>query len=204
MSRFLLGLILFSVLFSFGLNEFADAKGADEPCSYLDKNHYHKYSYDSVKGTASCVKVDYWVPERCGNIAGLYLTDSACQPPKPAEQTSETEQQREQQQREQQPTPQSTPQPTNNKPKPVQDDKSWMLWMTLIGIFFAIVLLGITKSRRGHSRGFGSYDNRPSSRQLGYLSDLGYDGQMPDSSADASDRITDIENGGDGHIDDDR
>jgi hypothetical protein len=103
MSRFLLGLILFSVLFSFGLNEFADAKGADEPCSYLDKNHYHKYSYDSVKGTASCVKVDYWVPERCGNIAGLYLTDSACQPPKPVEQTSTDEQQqREQQQREQQ------------------------------------------------------------------------------------------------------
>ncbi|MBT5992823.1 MAG: hypothetical protein HOG69_00380, partial [Thaumarchaeota archaeon] len=44
--------------------EFAEAKGPDEPCNYLDKNHWLKYSYDSAKGTASCVKVDYWVPER--------------------------------------------------------------------------------------------------------------------------------------------
>ena len=80
--------------------EFAEAKGPDEPCNYLDKNHWLKYSYDSAKGTASCVKVDYWVPERCGNIAGLYLTDPACQAPK-GPTPEELQEQREQEQREQ-------------------------------------------------------------------------------------------------------
>ena len=79
--------------------EFAEAKGPDEPCNYLDKNHWLKYSYDSAKGTASCVKVDYWVPERCGNIAGLYLTDPACQAPK-GPTPEELQEQREQEQRE--------------------------------------------------------------------------------------------------------
>ena len=80
--------------------EFAEAKGPDEPCNYLDKNHWLKYSYDSAKGTASCVKVDYWVPERCGNIAGLYLTDPACQAPK-GPTPEELQEQREREQREQ-------------------------------------------------------------------------------------------------------
>ena len=82
--------------------EFAEAKGPDEPCNYLDKNHWLKYSYDSAKGTASCVKVDYWVPERCGNIAGLYLTDPACQAPKgPTPEELKEQREREQEQREQ-------------------------------------------------------------------------------------------------------
>ena len=82
--------------------EFAEAKGPDEPCNYLDKNHWLKYSYDSAKGTASCVKVDYWVPERCGNIAGLYLTDPACQAPKgPTPEELQEQREREQREREQ-------------------------------------------------------------------------------------------------------
>ena len=82
----LLGIFLSLTLlmsgFGYGVN-YADAKGPGEPCNYLDRHHSLKISYDGSKypGVAYCEKVDYWVPEKCGKIAGLYKTDNDCQPP---------------------------------------------------------------------------------------------------------------------------
>ena len=76
---FVIGLLLLiSTPFSF-LNN-AEARGADEPCSYLKKYSYIKISAEPL----NCKKVDYRVPEECGRIAGLYLTDIRCQAPAPA------------------------------------------------------------------------------------------------------------------------
>ena len=71
-------LLLVGTPFSF-LNN-AEARGADEPCSYLKKYSYIKISAEPL----NCKKVDYRVPEECGRVAGLYLTDIRCQAPAPA------------------------------------------------------------------------------------------------------------------------
>ena len=44
-----------------------------------------KYLMILRKAKQRAKKVDYWVPEKCGKIAGLYKTDPACQPPEPQE-----------------------------------------------------------------------------------------------------------------------
>ena len=56
---------------------YAEARGDDEPCSYRLPHSFLKISNDPWK----CEKVDYWVPEKCGIKAGLYKTDTTCQPP---------------------------------------------------------------------------------------------------------------------------
>ena len=57
--------------------EFAEARSPDEPCSYNKSNSYLKISNEPW----TCQKVNYWVPEKCGIIEGLYKTDPACQAP---------------------------------------------------------------------------------------------------------------------------
>ncbi len=72
---------VFFVFFVFLLSSFipiADARGADEPCNYLDMHHYLKISSNPWQ----CQKVDYWVPDKCGRFGELYKTDPECQPPK--------------------------------------------------------------------------------------------------------------------------
>ena len=67
---------------------YAEAKGPDEPCSYLNDN-YLKISYNEATRKAVCQTteqvfgIDFPVPDKCGRIAGLYLTDKSCQPPPP-------------------------------------------------------------------------------------------------------------------------
>ena len=56
---------------------YAEARGDGEPCSYRMPHSFLKISNDPWK----CEKVDYWVPEKCGIKAGLYKTDTTCQPP---------------------------------------------------------------------------------------------------------------------------
>lgn len=89
--RFLLCFSLSLLLFTPILNEFADARLPDDPCSFTKKHSYIKLSYNEQTRQHMCEKVDYWVPERCGKIAGLYKTDSACQPPKPVPPVPHTE-----------------------------------------------------------------------------------------------------------------
>ena len=72
-------LVLLLITTSFSFLNNAEARGADEPCSYLKKYSYVKISAEPL----NCKKVDYRVPEECGRIAGLYLTDSRCQAPSP-------------------------------------------------------------------------------------------------------------------------
>jgi len=68
--------------------EFAEARGPDEPCSFMKPNSYLKISNEPW----TCQKVNYWVPEKCGIIEGLYKTDLTCHEP-----TKEEREQREQQ-----------------------------------------------------------------------------------------------------------
>ena len=98
--KFTIFLILPLIFLTYGIQNIpeVDARSATEPCSYTKSNSFLKISNEPW----TCKKVDYWVPEKCGIYEGIYKTDAACQPPKPVEQTSITEQQREQQQREQQ------------------------------------------------------------------------------------------------------
>ena len=73
--------------------------------------------------------------------------------------------------------------------------------IAIVGIIIlAIVLTAFQK--RGPVV-FGSYRNPPSAKQMRYLHSLGYRGPMPDSSRDAHEIISDIENGGDGYFDED-
>ena len=71
----------------------------------------------------------------------------------------------------------------------------------IVGIII-LAIVAAAFQKRG-PRVFGSYNNPPSVKQLRYLRDLGYSGPMPDSSRDAHERISDLENGGDGTFDDD-
>ena len=78
--KFVLGIILSIILLMSGLGydvNYAEARGDDEPCSYTSPHSFLKISNDPWK----CEKVDYWVPEKCGIKAGLYKTDTSCQPP---------------------------------------------------------------------------------------------------------------------------
>ena len=68
--------------------EFAEARSPDEPCSFMKPNSYLKISNEPW----TCQKVNYWVPEKCGIIEGLYKTDLTCHEP-----TKEEREQREQQ-----------------------------------------------------------------------------------------------------------
>ena len=72
-------LVLLLIVTSFSFQNYAEAREATEPCSYLSKYSYIKITAKPL----NCKKVDYHVPEECGKIAGLYLTDSRCQPPAP-------------------------------------------------------------------------------------------------------------------------
>jgi hypothetical protein len=89
--RYLVFFSLFFLLFSPILSEFADARLPDDPCSFTKKHSYIKLSYNEQTRQHACEKVNYWVPERCGKIAELYKTDSACQPPKPISQPTPSE-----------------------------------------------------------------------------------------------------------------
>ena len=94
--RYSLCFALFVILFSPILDEFVEARGPDEPCSYNKSNSYLKISNEPW----TCKKVNYWVPEKCGIIEGLYKTDPACQAPTgPTD--KELQDQREQREREQ-------------------------------------------------------------------------------------------------------
>jgi hypothetical protein len=63
--------------------EFAEARLPTDACFQGDsqKNYWIKLSYDEQTKQHNCKKVNYWVPEKCGIIAGLYKTDPACQAP---------------------------------------------------------------------------------------------------------------------------
>ena len=86
------------------LDEFAEARLPTDACyqGNSQKNYWIKLSYDEQTKQHYCEKVDYWVPERCGIIAGLYLTDTACQAPKgPTDKELQDQREREQREREQ-------------------------------------------------------------------------------------------------------
>jgi len=82
-------LIIFTASFVLEIKP-AEARGPDEPCSYIpSKMKYEikiKHNYETgipdCKTTEELFGVKFVVPPKCGKIAGLYLTDKACQPPK--------------------------------------------------------------------------------------------------------------------------
>ena len=150
----LLGIFLSLTLlisgFGYGVN-YADAKGPDEPCNYLDRHHSIKISHDGSKypGVAHCEKVDYWVPEKCGKIAGLYKTDSECQPPpvlvsEPA------------------PTPAPTPTPTaTDMPPPSQfPPTESILFFALVIMIPIVILIAKNRHRRKSSANRSFYTSR--------------------------------------------
>ena len=83
-------LIIFTASFILEINS-AEAREATAHCATIGKNKDRmiKISYDQATGTHVCETtlkhfgVDFTVPDRCGQIAGLYLTDKSCQPPPP-------------------------------------------------------------------------------------------------------------------------
>jgi len=86
--------------------EFAEARLPTDACFQGDsqKNYWIKLSYDEQTKQHNCKKVNYWVPEKCGIIAGLYKTDPACQAPtgptpEELQEQRERQEQREQEQR---------------------------------------------------------------------------------------------------------
>ena len=146
----LLGIFLSLTLlisgFGYGVN-YADAKGPDEPCNYLDRHHSLKISYDGSKypGVTHCEKVDYWVPERCGKIAGLYKTDSACQPPAvPVSEPVPTPAPAPV------PTPAGTPAPT--KPDQLSPTDGTIAWIGIMIMFVILSILLSKKIRMGRKR----------------------------------------------------
>ena len=86
--------------------EFAEARLPTDACFQGDsqKNYWIKLSYDEQTKQHNCKKVNYWIPEKCGIIAGLYKTDPACQAPtgptpEELQEQRERQEQREQEQR---------------------------------------------------------------------------------------------------------
>ena len=121
---------------------YAEARGDTELCSYTKPHSYLKISYDPWE----CKKVDYWVPEKCGKIAGLYKTDSDCQPPPEPTSTPAPA-----------PAPAPTPAPTpasTSAPTPApKSDNPWHI--VGIIIFALIVLYVANKIRKKISNDFG-------------------------------------------------
>ena len=82
-------LIIFTASFVLEIKP-AEAREATAHCATIgpNKDRMIKISYDQATGKHVCYTtlkhfgVDFTVPDRCGQIAGLYLTDKACQPPK--------------------------------------------------------------------------------------------------------------------------
>ncbi len=194
MKYFLVVIVLIALLF-FGFQEKVEAREATEPCSYLDKNHYIKISSNPWQ----CAKVNYWVPEKCGKIEGLYKTDPDCKPT-----ISQT-----------QPTSIPLPKPSQSSPPTLQENRESMSSGIIIGIVVLIVIIGIgikikslTNQKNnsffktsGFSRSYNRFKkscsfivdpksygrpyNPPTSKQLDALDKLGYRGAKPKSSAHA-------------------
>ena len=82
-------LIIFTASFVLEIKP-AEARDAHAPCKFSgpNKDRWIKISHDYSTGKPKCEKtidwygVDFSVPEKCGKIPGLYLTDKDCQPPK--------------------------------------------------------------------------------------------------------------------------
>ena len=175
MAKFALGIILSIILLMSGLGydvNYAEARGPDEPCAYTDKHHWLKISYDSQKGEATCKKVDYWVPEKCGKIAGLYKTDPACQPPEPQEEPKQEPKQEPQKesQQEQIPVPKQQAAPADLAYQQYQSGKSGgmdsglIMWLLIVGgIVVAVIIIARTlitgEFHLGASQ-FGDYDDK--------------------------------------------
>ena len=152
----LLGIFLSLTLlisgFGYGVN-YADAKGPDEPCNYLDRHHSIKISYDGSKypGVAYCEKVDYWVPEKCGKIAGLYKTDSECQPPPVlvSEPSPEPE-----------PVPEPVPTATDTPPPSQFPPTESILFFALVIMIPIVILIAKNRHRRKSSANRSFYTSR--------------------------------------------
>ena len=82
-------LIIFTASFVLEIKP-AEARGPDEPCSYISSvmkyeikiKHNYQTGISDCKSTEELFGVKFVVPPKCGKIAGLYLTDKDCQPPK--------------------------------------------------------------------------------------------------------------------------
>ena len=188
MAKFALGIILSIILLMSGLGydvNYAEARGPDEPCAYLDKHYWLKISYDSQKGEATCKKVDYWVPEKCGIKAGLYKTDASCQlPPAAAEQAPA-----EPAPAQPKPTPPFTQEEqleSEQKPSVQKNSDSMFLGIMVGIIILGIIGIGILFARKilggsggGSGGGYyvtdGGYDDRRKIRSLGGSDDGEYD-----------------------------
>ena len=152
----LLGIFLSLTLlisgFGYGVN-YADAKGPDEPCNYLDRHHSIKISHDGSKypGVAHCEKVDYWVPEKCGKIAGLYKTDSECQPPPVlvSEPSPEPE-----------PVPEPVPTATDTPPPSQFPPTESILFFALVIMIPIVILIAKNRHRRKSSANRSFYTSR--------------------------------------------
>ena len=87
-------------------------------------------------------------------------------------------------------------------PSPSFSDAQIIENYLIIGIslvILAIVVFVIIKIRTGKSV-YGNWTSSPSSKQVNYLSVLGYRGPRPNSSREASMIIDDLKHGGDGNI----
>ena len=150
----LLGIFLSLTLlisgFGYGVN-YADAKGPDEPCNYLDRHHSIKISHDGSKypGVAHCEKVDYWVPEKCGKIAGLYKTDSECQPPPVLVSEPSPE-----------PVPTPTPTATDMPPPSQFPPTESILFFALVIMIPIVILIAKNRHRRKSSANRSFYTSR--------------------------------------------
>ena len=188
MAKFVLGIILSIILLMSGLGydvNYAEARGPDEPCAYTDKHHWLKISYDSQKGEATCKKVDYWVPEKCGIKAGLYKTDASCQLPPAAAEPAPAEPAP----AEPKPTPPFTQEEqleSEQKPSVQKNSDSMFLGIMVGIIILGIIGIGILFARKilggsggGSDGGYyvtdGGYDDRRKIRSLGGSDDGEYD-----------------------------
>jgi len=96
---------------------------------------------------------------------------------------------------------QQSQQNTNNSSINLNGSQSWII----IGIVIILIIAVVAGATRGggSSRPWGSYSNPPSSKQIWRLRQAGYRGPMPTSSRDAHERISDIDSGGDGILEED-
>jgi len=96
--------------------------------------------------------------------------------------------------------PKNTPQTTSpSSSSPQNIDINQIMGIAIV-IFAIVVIVIIIIIKRGASV-YGNWNSPPSSKQVNYLSVLGYRGSRPNSSREASMIIDDLKHGGDGRLD---
>jgi len=92
----------------------------------------------------------------------------------------------------------NTPQTPSPSFSSSQNNDNYLILGIALGILAIVVFVIIIK--KGGTSVYGDWNSSPSSKQINYLSVLGYRGPRPNSSREASMIIDDVKHGGDGNI----